>query len=68
MSNTQETEEMLKRTDEQLKALKRQVSGVPDSLHTEAPVKPETEVKPEAETKQPETEPSKSATHKVHRG
>ena len=41
---TKDTEESLKRTDEQLKALKRQVSVIPDSLHTAAPAKPEAEV------------------------
>jgi hypothetical protein len=49
------TEESLKRTDEQLKALKRQVSGIPHSLHTAAPAKPE------ADEKEPKVEQSKAA-------
>ena len=38
-----DTQESLKKTDEQLKALKRQVSGIPHSLYTAAPAKPETD-------------------------
>lgn len=36
-----------KKTDEQIKALKQQVSGIPDSLYKEAPAKPEAEIEAE---------------------
>lgn len=43
MADTQEP----KKTDEQIKALKQQVSGIPESLYKEAPAKPEAEIEAE---------------------
>jgi hypothetical protein len=44
-----------KMTDEQLKTLKRQVSGIPQHLHTAAPVVPP------ADVEQQKSEPPKAA-------
>jgi hypothetical protein len=50
-----DTQEPKKMSDEQLKALKRQVSGIPHSLYTAAPAKPE------ANAKQSKAEQSKTS-------